>query len=550
MGKSLVSEIVQRGKEFPNKPAFVFLGDNSRRTVLTFGDVSYLSQKFAAVLRNKGIGEGDVVCNTLAHSPERLITQVGTIMAGAVFLNGQVCLTDGSDFLRSLNDGRVKAVIYNSKDPRGAYGVLKGRMEKTTGTDKVACADVPTLDTIIPCVQESNKGKDKSLLDELREESGTLCVDRGPASVVAYMCTSGSTGTFKLLSFTSEFLFDAFQDFIRLLDISKDSIYLNDKPFGWIAGFPGIVLFQGCTRVTIEDTVPRDEAYPQFYTEAMRAEQCTCALVTPSLLYHLIEITTSNFKGQSSPLKRVGVGGAPITKMALHSIGPLTERLMILYGSTEAALTAAMSISSCDDYEYEDFLCGWPLQDTQFKIVSSNMIEVPVGQTGEILFKKSLACTSYVNNEQATNDTFLPGGWVRLGDRGYINSKGQITVLGRGAHAIMRGDDVVYPDQLESPILQCPGLAEVIITGVPDPNKFEEMCALLVRQPVAGDELDEADVRRFCQESLFIKPENPEFNPVPKYFRFVQQIPKLNNGKVDRSAAKRMAVELVGKVKL
>ncbi|GFN89100.1 acyl-CoA synthetase family member 2, mitochondrial [Plakobranchus ocellatus] len=549
MGKSLVSEIIQRGKEFPNKPAFVFLGDNSRRTVLTFGDVSYLSQKFAAVLHNKGIGEGDVVCNTLDHSPERLITQLGTIMAGAVFFNGQIILTDGSDFLRSMNDGRAKAVIYNLKDPRGAYGVLKGRVEKTTGTDKIACADVPTLDTIISCVLESNKGIDQPLLDELREESGTLCVDRGPASVVAYMCTSGSTGAFKLVPFNSEFLFETFQDFIRLLDISKNSIYLNDKPFGWIAGFPGIVLFQGCTRVTIEDTVPRDEAYPQFYTEAMRAEKCTCSLVTPSLLYHLIEITNTSLNTKECPLKHVGVVGAPVTKMALQAIGPLTECLVILYGSSETALAAAMSISSCDVDEYEDFLCGWPLRDTQFKIVNSEMTEVPVGQTGEILFKKSLTYTGYVNNEQATNDTFLPGGWIRLGDRGYINSKGQITVLGRGAHAIIFGDDVVYPDQLESPILQCPGLAEVLITGVPDPNKFEEMCALLVRQPGAGEELDEADVRRFCQESLFIKPENPEFNPVPKYFRFVQQIPKSNNGKVDRSAAKRMAVELVGKVK-
>ncbi|GFO45901.1 2-succinylbenzoate--coa ligase [Plakobranchus ocellatus] len=134
-----------------------------------------------------------------------------------------------------------------------------------------------------------------------------------------------------------------------------------------------------------------------------------------------------------------------------------------------------------------------------------------------------------------------------LGDRGYINSKGQITVFGRGAHAIMRGDDVVYPDQLESPILQCPGLAEVLITGVPDLNKFEEICALLVRQSGAGEELDEADVRRFCQESLFINPDNPKFNPIPKYFFFVPQIPKLNNGKFDRIAAKRLAAELISR---
>ncbi|GFN77963.1 long-chain fatty acid--coa ligase [Plakobranchus ocellatus] len=145
MANSLVSEIVKRGEELPDKPAFVFLGPNWSRTVLTFCDVNSLAQKFAAVLRQRGIGDGDVVCNTLSNSPERLITQLGTIMAGAVFLNGQICLADGSNFLRSLNDGRVKAVIYNPRDSRGAFGVLKDKVTDTDGKGKVVCADAPTL---------------------------------------------------------------------------------------------------------------------------------------------------------------------------------------------------------------------------------------------------------------------------------------------------------------------------------------------------------------------------------------------------------------------
>ncbi|GFN77961.1 2-succinylbenzoate--coa ligase [Plakobranchus ocellatus] len=217
-----------------------------------------------------------------------------------------------------------------------------------------------------------------------------------------------------------------------------------------------------------------------------------------------------------------------------------------MYASTETALMSAMIVNSRDD-EYEDFLCGSPVGDTQFRIVNSDMEEVHVGQTGEILVKKSLPCTCYVNNEKATKETYLPGGWVRLGDRGYINSKKQITVVGRGSHAIMRGDDVVYPDQLEYPILKCPGLAEILIAGVPDPSKLEEICALLVRQPGTGEEVDEAYVRRFCQETLFINPDNPEFNPIPKYFCLVKAIPKLKNGKADRIAAKQLATQLVSK---
>ena len=74
--KSFVEEILRYGGEIPEKPAYVFLGDNSRRAVLTFGEVSTLSQKFAAYLRAKGIVRGDVVCNTLPTSPERIISEL------------------------------------------------------------------------------------------------------------------------------------------------------------------------------------------------------------------------------------------------------------------------------------------------------------------------------------------------------------------------------------------------------------------------------------------------------------------------------------------
>ena len=74
--KSFVEEILRYGSDIPDKPAYVFLGDNTRRTVLTFGEVSTLSQKFAAYLCAKGIVRGDVVCNTLPTSPERIISEL------------------------------------------------------------------------------------------------------------------------------------------------------------------------------------------------------------------------------------------------------------------------------------------------------------------------------------------------------------------------------------------------------------------------------------------------------------------------------------------
>nr|KAG5711840.1 hypothetical protein BaRGS_026281 [Batillaria attramentaria] len=47
----------------------------------------------------KGTRQGDVVCNTLPNSPERLLTDLGIMLAGGVAMNGQVFLADGADFI-------------------------------------------------------------------------------------------------------------------------------------------------------------------------------------------------------------------------------------------------------------------------------------------------------------------------------------------------------------------------------------------------------------------------------------------------------------------
>ncbi|GFO34821.1 acyl-CoA synthetase family member 2, mitochondrial [Plakobranchus ocellatus] len=548
---SLVSEILRKAEEMPEKPAFIFIKADFARTVLTFAEVSYLGRKFAAVLRNKGLGAGDVVCNTLANSPERLITQVGTLMAGAVDMNGQICLADGADFLNSLNDGRAKAVLYDPCEKKGAYDILKGRVkiEYNNKQDniKVSCPDVPSLQLMIPCVL-NGKGSGKSLLEELKHENESLVVDNGPSFESILMCTSGSTGLFKLASFSGQYPIDWGHHFAQVLGVTRESIYSNDRPLGWLGGYPSITFAVGCTRVIIDASVPRSENYARFYWNVMQKEKCTVAYTVNLLLHSLIEETTENLQKERRLLKSVGVGSDPINKRILQAIGTVSESVVTVYASTEAAVMATCRLTSPRE-EFDDFVCGWPTPGSQIKVVDNLMNELPVGHIGEILVKSSLLCSGYINNKMANADTFLSDGWVRLGDRGFFNSKGQISVLGRGTNAIMRGAFVVYPEQLEFRIQRCPGVAGTAITGVPDAKRYEEICALLVRQPEV-EAVTEEQVRQFCSKHLFLNDNNVEFNPLPKYYKFVDALPVLASGKLDRAACKRLAAKLVcvGKV--
>ena len=80
------------------------------------------------------------------------------------------------------------------------------------------------------------------------------------------------------------------------------------------------------------------------------------------------------------------------------------------------------------------------------------------------------------------------------------------------SNAIIHGAFIVYPGWLESSIVKCPGVQNVIVVPVPDRTVYQELCACVV--PEAGVKVTEEDVREFCK-SLFVAPD-AEFSAVPR----------------------------------
>nr|KAG5690577.1 hypothetical protein BaRGS_009239 [Batillaria attramentaria] len=84
--------------------------------------------------------QGDVVCNTLPNSPERLLTDLGIILAGAVATNGMVALSDGADFVGSIQRGGCVTVIVDPKQKLNQpLTVLERRLRSRVG-HTVDCA--------------------------------------------------------------------------------------------------------------------------------------------------------------------------------------------------------------------------------------------------------------------------------------------------------------------------------------------------------------------------------------------------------------------------
>ena len=91
-------------------------------------------------------------------------------------------------------------------------------------------------------------------------------------------------------------------------------------------------------------------------------------------------------------------------------------------------------------------------------------------------------------------------GWFRTGDLGSVGEDGYFTISGRLKELIISGGYNVYPREVEEVLEGCPGVSEVAVVGVPDPEYGERVVAAAVVRDDPG--LTAERVADRCREHL------------------------------------------------
>src|SRR3546814_7839851 len=105
----------------------------------------------------------------------------------------------------------------------------------------------------------------------------------------------------------------------------------------------------------------------------------------------------------------------------------------------------------------------------------------------------------YWNRPEATGEAVVDG-WLRTVDVGYRDADGCYFVHDRIKDMIVSGGENVYPAEVESAIMGCPGVADVAVIGVPDDKWGEAVKALIV--PAAGASVEPAAVIAWARERI------------------------------------------------
>jgi fatty-acyl-CoA synthase len=119
------------------------------------------------------------------------------------------------------------------------------------------------------------------------------------------------------------------------------------------------------------------------------------------------------------------------------------------------------------------------------------------------------------------------------GDYAYLDERGEVVLLGRGALCINTGGEKVYPQEVETAIAEVDGVRDVNVIGLPDEEWGEAVTAVVAAEPGSGVGVD--GIREGVRARL-------AGYKVPKHVVFVQEIQRTPAGKARYAWAREAAL--------
>ena len=157
------------------------------------------------------------------------------------------------------------------------------------------------------------------------------------------------------------------------------------------------------------------------------------------------------------------------------------------------------------------------------RIVDEQGRDVKQGEVGEIYLRGPLLNDFTYNNDDAKRREIALGDLVTVGDVGYQDADGSVFLCDRKRDMIISGGVNIYPAEIESVLIQMPGVRDCAVFGIPDEEFGEQICAYV--EPQAGLTPDAAQVRGYLAQHL-------ARYKVPKVVEFSAALPREDSGKI------------------
>ncbi|WP_242425016.1 AMP-binding protein [Frankia sp. EI5c] len=496
---SLLTTSAQR---HPDRCALRFAG---RRT--SYRELGDAAARFGSALLSRGLVPGDRVGLFMPNCEQYLVALFGAWHAGLVPVPMNAKLA-GPEVAVIVGDSGARALIHSA----AAAPLVRG----------LELADVHTVE-----VDPAAPGEDgfSRLLAE-----GTA--DLAPAEVGAddlawLFYTSGTTGRPKGAQLSHRNLL--VMTWTLLADVcayTSDDVVLHVAPLSHGSGLYALgAIARGADNI-IYDGAGFD---PDAVLGLVGRERVTViAFLVPTMIVRMLAAEPAD----TGSLRCAVYGGAPIhvehSRAMLDRFGPIFVQI---YGQGESPMTVTyLNHASAPDIPLDSAGVAHP--GVEVRILGDDDAPVPAGGEGEVCVRGDVVMRGYWNNPAAT-ERALRGGWLHTGDIGRIDERGCLFLLDRSSDVIISGGANIYPREVEEVLVQHPGVAEVVVFGVPDETWGENVVAAVVA--ASSPPPPEGELISFSTAHI------ASFKK-PKKIIYLDALPKSAYGKVLRREARRLVL--------
>jgi bile acid-coenzyme A ligase len=462
----------------PDGVGVIFAAEDGSQRAVTWRELDDRSTQLARVLAGRGIQEGEYLAVCLRNSPEHLMACFAGWKVGAVIVPMRWDLPDWE----------------------------RGRI----------------LDVVAPRLIVDAEHAD--LFDESLSASTELL----PEAVSPHgwaMCSSGSTGTPKVIVVNNPGIYVEGPGTSTVVEtfgpLPQPQRVLVPAPLYHTNGFTTFrSLMSGVQVVLLERfNAPR-------ILDLIEEHRITGFIGATPMLQRLAQVPGIEERDLSS-IDWVQQGASPLPvwlgRRWCELVG--AEHFYLSYGATEGH---GLAVCRGDQWLEHPGTLGRGFMETEIEILDADGHELPPGEVGSIYMRTPTGPgASYVGDNVApmprTDD-----GFVTVGDMGWLDEEGFLYMADRRVDMIVTGAVNVFPAEVESALSEHPGIADVVVVGLRDPEWGRRVHAIVqAEDPSRVPEADE--VIGFAKERLAAY-------KVPKTVEFVSALPRSDAMKLSRAA--------------
>ena len=375
--------------------------------------------------------------------------------------------------------------------PNDACEVFSRRVEEKTELDFVLTDG--TVNT------EYWNTKVIKLSENFAESDKELSAGRQTRWLIA---TSGTTGTPKIVAHTIESLTRTTSKKDTSQELSWGLLY---DP----ARFAGFQVVLQAILANFKLIIPSPNLDFEKKVEYLAEHGCNALSATPTLWRKILMTKAA----RELHLTQITLGGEIADQRVLNSLAKQFPAATIvhIFASTEAGV----------GFSVKDKKAGFPLCWLESGIRD---VEIKVSSDGTLCLKNTHKNQIYIGGDDSIVDA---DGWIDTGDVVEIDND-RVLFKGRLNGAINIGGNKVMPEDIESVILEVPGVFQVAVRAKSSSIAGALVEALVIADPQLSDTSSLVkNIKQYCRREL------PSFK-VPAFVRLVDELPMGAAGKIKR----------------